>query len=48
MNQPHATLFFAAGINGEMNGRYGRVDLGMTPPALGEPPAVTLIAPQAI
>jgi hypothetical protein len=44
-NQPHATLFFAAGINGEVNGRYGRIDLGPTPPALGQPPAVTLFAP---
>jgi mono/diheme cytochrome c family protein len=44
-NQPHATLFFAAGINGEVNGRYGRIDLGQTPPALGEPPALTLLAP---
>ena len=31
MNQPHATLFFAAGINGETNGRYGRIDLGTLP-----------------
>ena len=45
-NQPHATLFFAAGINDEADGRYGRIDLGQTPPALGEPPALTLIAPQ--
>jgi uncharacterized protein (TIGR03118 family) len=46
VNQPHATLFFAAGINDEANGRYGRLDLGQTPPALGDPPALTLIAPQ--
>jgi uncharacterized protein (TIGR03118 family) len=39
-NQQHATLFFAAGINDEMNGRYGRIDLGTTPPALGTPPTV--------
>jgi hypothetical protein len=45
VNQPHATLFFAAGTNGEANGRYGRVDLGSAPPALGQPPSVTLIAP---
>jgi uncharacterized protein (TIGR03118 family) len=45
-NQPHAALFFAAGTNDEANGLYGRIDLGATPPALGEPPAVTLIAPQ--
>jgi uncharacterized protein (TIGR03118 family) len=46
VNQPHATLFFAAGIDGEADGRYGRIDLGQTPPALGTPPAVTLVAPQ--
>ena len=45
-NQPHATLFFAAGTDDEANGRYGRIDLGTTPPALGDPPAITLIAPQ--
>jgi uncharacterized protein (TIGR03118 family) len=45
-NQPHATLFFAAGINGEVNGLYGRIDLGQTPPALGQAPTLTLIAPQ--
>jgi uncharacterized protein (TIGR03118 family) len=44
-NQPHATLFFAAGINGEANGRYGRIDLGLASPALGEPPALALFAP---
>jgi len=44
-NQPHATLFFTAGTNAEANGRYGRIDLGQTPPALGDPPAITLIAP---
>ena len=44
-NQPHATLFFAAGTNGEVNGRYGRIDLGANAPALGTPPAVTLVAP---
>jgi uncharacterized protein (TIGR03118 family) len=45
VNQPHATLFFAAGINDEADGRYGRLDLGQTPPALGAPPAVTLTTP---
>jgi uncharacterized protein (TIGR03118 family) len=45
VNQHHATLFYAAGINGEVNGRYGRIDLGTTPPALGAPPAVTFTAP---
>jgi uncharacterized protein (TIGR03118 family) len=46
VNQPHATLFFAAGINGETNGRYGRIDLGAAAPALGEYPQVTIIVPQ--
>lgn len=32
--QPHNTLFFAAGLNDEMDGLYGRIDLGATPPAL--------------
>lgn len=45
-NQPHATLFFAAGTNDETNGLYGRIDLGAAAPALGDPPAVTLTAPQ--
>ncbi len=44
-NQPHATLFYAAGINDEANGRYGRIDLGTTPPAFGTPPTVTFVAP---
>jgi uncharacterized protein (TIGR03118 family) len=46
LNQPHATLFFAAGTNDEVNGLYGRIDLGPNPPALGEPPTITLVAPQ--
>jgi uncharacterized protein (TIGR03118 family) len=46
VNQPHAALFFAAGINGEANGRYGRIDLGATAPALGEFPQVTLVVLQ--
>jgi uncharacterized protein (TIGR03118 family) len=33
LNQPHNTLFFAAGPNGEQGGVYGRVDLG-DPPVL--------------
>jgi uncharacterized protein (TIGR03118 family) len=45
-NQPHATLFFAAGTNAEANGLYGRIDLGEAAPALGEPPVVTLTAPE--
>jgi uncharacterized protein (TIGR03118 family) len=45
VNQPHATLFFAAGTNDEADGRYGRIDLGTSPPVLGQAPALTLIAP---
>jgi uncharacterized protein (TIGR03118 family) len=33
-NQPATTLFFAAGVNHEMDGIYGRIDLGATPPTL--------------
>jgi uncharacterized protein (TIGR03118 family) len=43
-NQPHNTLFFAAGINGEANGSYGRIDLG-APPTLNAPPVVALTVP---
>jgi hypothetical protein len=43
-NQPDSTLFFAAGINGEANGSYGRIDLG-APPALNPPPVVALTVP---
>ncbi len=44
-NQPHNTLFFAAGINDEANGLYGRIDLGANPPVLNQPPTVTLSVP---
>jgi uncharacterized protein (TIGR03118 family) len=44
-NQPHNTLFIAAGINNEANGLYGRIDLGATPPVLNAPPVVTLTVP---
>lgn len=44
-NQPHNTLFFAAGTNDQANGSFGRIDLGATPPVLSAPPAVTLTAP---
>jgi uncharacterized protein (TIGR03118 family) len=44
-NQPHNTLFFAAGTNDEANGSYGRIDVGATPPALNAAPVVTLTAP---
>ncbi len=43
-NQPHNTLFFAAGLNGEANGSYGRIDLG-APPTLNAPPVVALTVP---
>jgi uncharacterized protein (TIGR03118 family) len=46
VNQPHATLFFAAGINGETNGRYARIDLGAAAPALGDYPQLTINVPQ--
>ena len=45
-NQPHNTLFFAAGVNNEANGSYGRIDMGAAPPVLGAPPVVTLTVPQ--
>lgn len=44
-NQPHNTLFFAAGTNNEANGSYGRIDVGSTPPVLNAPPVVTLTTP---
>ncbi|MCE3284945.1 MAG: hypothetical protein K0R70_1201 [Steroidobacteraceae bacterium] len=44
-NQPHATLFYAAGTNGEVNGEVGRIDLGETPPVLNAPPVVAITAP---
>ena len=33
-NQPHNTLFYAAGTNDEANGTFGRIDAGATPPVL--------------
>jgi uncharacterized protein (TIGR03118 family) len=47
VNQPHDTLFYAAGTNNEANGEYGRIDPGASPPVLGAPPAVTVSAPAA-
>jgi len=44
-NQPHNTLFFAAGPNNETSGSYGRIDVGTTPPVLNAPPVVTLTTP---
>ncbi len=43
-NQPHNTLFYAAGTNNEANGSYGRIDLGAAP-ILNAPPVVTLTVP---
>jgi uncharacterized protein (TIGR03118 family) len=43
-NQPHNTLFYAAGTNNEANGVYGRIDLG-GPPVLNAPPVVAITAP---
>jgi uncharacterized protein (TIGR03118 family) len=41
-NQPHNTLFFTAG---GQDGVFGRFDLGSTPPVLNAPPVVTLTVP---
>ncbi len=43
-NQPHNTLFYAAGPNNEGNGAYGRIDAG-GPPTLNAPPVVAVTAP---
>jgi len=45
-NQPHNTLFYAAGTNNEANGAYGRIDLGSAP-TLNAPPVVAVTAPTA-
>lgn len=44
-NQPHNTLFYAAGTNNEANGDYGRIDVGANPPVLNQPPVVAVTAP---
>jgi uncharacterized protein (TIGR03118 family) len=44
-NQPHNTLFIAAGPNDENDGLYGRIDPGATPPTLNGAPVVKLTAP---
>lgn len=44
-NQPHNTLFFAAGSGEYSHGTYGRIDVGATPPVLNKAPAVTITAP---
>ena len=43
-NQPHNTLFYAAGLNNEANGVYGRIDFGAAA-VLDAKPVVTLTAP---
>lgn len=44
-NQPANVLYLAAGINGEANGLYARIDLGATAPDIVAPTAVALTAP---
>ena len=44
VNQPHNTLFFAAGIGNQPDGEYGRLDLGAAP-TLNAPPVVALSVP---
>ena len=43
-NQPHNTLFFAAGINDQANGEFGRIDVGGAP-TLNASPRVILTVP---
>lgn len=43
--QPHNTLFFTAGTNGEADGVYGRIDVGPDAPDLK--PSVVITAPAA-
>lgn len=45
VDQPHNTLFFAAGTNDGSNGEYGRIDVGATPPTLNGTAAVTVVPP---
>ncbi|MGB8692278.1 MAG: TIGR03118 family protein [Steroidobacteraceae bacterium] len=47
VNQPRDTLFYAAGTNNEVNGEYGRIDLGASPPVLGAAPVLAVTAPAA-
>ena len=44
-NQPHTTLFYAAGGVNEVNGTFGRLDPGVNPPLLNQPPIVAITAP---
>ena len=46
-NQPTTTLYLAAGINGEVNGLYARIDLGATAPDIVAPTGVAITAPVA-
>ncbi|MEP7311710.1 MAG: TIGR03118 family protein [Pseudomonadota bacterium] len=45
-NQPVNTLYFTAGVNGQLGGLYGRIDLGATAPD-SIAPVVTQTAPVA-
>jgi uncharacterized protein (TIGR03118 family) len=45
-NQPKNTLFWAAGLNDEANGAYGRIDAGGAP-TLNAPPVVAVTTPAA-
>ncbi|MGO9513228.1 MAG: TIGR03118 family protein [Steroidobacteraceae bacterium] len=44
-NQPHNTLFYAAGPDNQTDGGYGRIDVGATPPMLNKAPVITITAP---
>jgi len=46
-NQPTTVLYLAAGINGETNGLYARIDLGATAPDIVAPNGVAITAPAA-
>jgi uncharacterized protein (TIGR03118 family) len=43
-NQPHNTLFYAAGVNNQADGVFGRIDAGAAP-ILNAAPVVTVTAP---
>lgn len=46
-NQPTTVLYLAAGINGEANGLYARIDLGASAPDIVAPNGVAITAPAA-
>ena len=46
-NQPTNVLYIAAGINGQVNGLYARIDLGATAPDIAAPTGVAITAPAA-